>query len=129
MFVAAVALAMAFIVSPTTASAQLVSVNIDFPFVAAGKDMPAGTYFVEVTGAEEGGRVIVRGSGHSSGPMSVITQLARHDKDAEPEIVFDKLGNRYLLSEIWIPGKDGLCLLATNIPHQHAVVGGPTSRK
>jgi hypothetical protein len=61
--------------------------------------------------------------------MSVITQLARHDKDAEPEIVFDKLGNRYLLSEIWIPGKDGLCLLATNIPHQHAVVGGPTSRK
>ena len=127
--VTAAALALAFVVGDATAYAQLVSVDVGFPFVAGGKDMPAGKYTVEVTAAEEGGPVLVRGSGRASGPMSVVTRLGRHDNDMDPELVFDKIDGKYLLSEIWIPGKDGLCVLATNVPHEHAVVGGSKPRR
>jgi hypothetical protein len=61
--------------------------------------------------------------------MSVITTLGRHDLDKDPEFVFDKVDGKLLLSEIWVPGKDGLLVLATKGPHGHAVVGGSNPRK
>ena len=61
--------------------------------------------------------------------MSVITLLGRHDKDMDPEFVFDKVGGKLLLSEIWGPGMDGVLVLATSGPHQHAVLGGSNPRK
>ena len=61
--------------------------------------------------------------------MSVITMLGRHDQDAESEFVFDKIDRKLVLSEVWMPGKDGLLLLATKGPHEHAVLGGPNPKK
>ncbi len=55
--------------------------------------------------------------------------LGRHDKDADPELVFDKIGTKLELSEVWLPNQDGFLLLATKGRHEHAVVGGSNPRK
>jgi hypothetical protein len=37
-------------------------------------------------------------------------------------LVFDKVGELNLLSEIWVPGEDGFLLLATKGLHAHKTV-------
>ena len=61
--------------------------------------------------------------------IPVITLLGRHDRDADAELVFDKVDGKAVLSEVWMPGKDGFLLVATKGPHSHAVVGGSNPRK
>jgi hypothetical protein len=126
--VAVAALVAALVLGGAIAQAQqVVAAEIGFAFTAGGKDMAAGKYTFEVTAA---GPVVVRGpNGASSGLMTVITTLGRHDLDKDPEFVFDKIDGKMFLSEIWVPGKDGLLVLATSGPHAHAVVGGSNPRK
>ena len=125
--VAVAALVAAFVLGGAIAQAQqVVTAEIGFAFTAGGKEMAAGKYTFEVTPA---GPVVVRGPGGTSGLMPVITTLGRHDMDKDPEFVFDKIDGKMFLSEIWVPGKDGLLVLATTGPHAHAVVGGSNPRK
>jgi len=44
-------------------------------------------------------------------------------KDAH--VVFDKIGNAYVLSELWLPGEDGLLLHVTKEKHEHKVINSP----
>jgi len=60
--------------------------------------------------------------------MAVITRLGRHDKDAEPELVFDKVAGAMHLSEVWFPGQDGLLLLGTGETHEHHVLRSRVAR-
>ncbi len=118
---------LALVAIPIAAPAQgQISAVIDFAFVAGGKPMTAGKYTVDV---QSDGVVFLRGAAGSSGVMPVITTLGRHDLDQDPELVFDKVDGRMLLSEIWLPGKDGLLVLATKQSHEHAVIGGSNPRR
>ncbi len=121
------ALLLAFVAIPLVASAQnAVTAVIDFTVVAGGKEMAPGKYIID---APMDGPVVLRGAAGSSGLMPVVTTLGRHDLDKDPELVFDKVGGKMLLSEVWLPGEDGLLVLATKGPHEHAVVGGSNPRK
>jgi hypothetical protein len=120
---------MAFQFTGVTAHAQTalkISAEIGFPFVAGDKDMPAGRYTVAVT---EAGPVMITGPGGVRAMLPIITTLGRHDQDPDSELVFDKVNGKPVLSEIWMPKKDGLLLLATKGPHEHAVLGGSNPRK
>lgn len=99
--------------------AQGFTAEIGFSFVAGGKNMPAGKYTVELTA---GGPVVLVGPDGARSTMPVVTTLARLAPEKNPRIVFDKLGSESRLSEVWIPGKDGLLLVATSEPHVHAVI-------
>ena len=101
--------------------------TIDFAFVVADKDMPAGSYSLEAGG----GRVTVRpqnGKG-TTAMLPILTRLGRHDNDADAELIFDKLDGKLHLSELWVPGVDGFLLLATAKEHDHAVHGGSRPHK
>jgi hypothetical protein len=124
-FVTIAALIVAFVMGGAMAYAQRITTTIEFPFVAGGKDMPAGKYTLEVTPSFT---VILKGPTDTV-LLPVITSLGRHDRDADPEVVFDKVDGKVLLSEIWMPDKDGLLVLATKGPHEHAVLGGSNPRK
>lgn len=102
-------------------------VNIDFPFVAGGKDMPVGNYEFSVSG----GRAVVRATNGESRTvtMTVITRLGRHDTDTEAELVFDKADGKSILSELWFPGSDGYLIVHGSPDHEHKVVGGSKPRK
>ena len=121
----AMACAVAFVMSGAMARAQTYSAEISFPFVAAGKEMPAGKYSVDVTASLQ---LQLTGPAGERVFMPVITLLGRHDRDADAEFVFDKTEGKTLLSEVWMPGKDGFLLVATKGPHTHAVVGGSNPR-
>jgi hypothetical protein len=127
-FLTAVALVVAFVVGGGMAYAQSVSAEIGFPFVAGGKEMAAGKYTVRLT--EERERMLVlMGPGGLQVIMPIITTLGRHDKDPDAEFVFDKIDGKAVLSEVWMPSKDGLLLVASKGRHEHAVVGGSNPKK
>ena len=102
-------------------------VNIVFAFVADGKDMPAGTYEFSLVP----GRVVLRAKDGKMAPvmMTVITRLGRHDADTETELIFDKIDDRSVLSELWIPNSDGYLLVHGTPDHEHRVVGGSKPSK
>jgi hypothetical protein len=102
------------------------TVQIGFPFMAGSKAMPAGKYRVDMVGTSA---IALRGADGVAETLPIITTLGRHDKDPDPEFVFDKVGGKLLLSEFWFPGKDGFLVLSTKEPHEHAVVGGSNSRQ
>ena len=122
----AVAFVVAFAMGGAMAHAQSVSAEITFPFAAGGKEMAAGKYSVDVAADF---RLRLTGPAGERVFMPVITLLGRHDKDADAELVFDKVGGKTVLSEVWMPGRDGYLLVATKAPHDHAVVGGSNPRK
>jgi len=127
-FLTAVALVVVFVVGGAMAYAQNVTAEIGFPFVAGGKEMASGKYTVSVT--EDRDRMVVLiGPGGLQVIMPVITTLGRHDKDPDAEFVFDKIGGKAVLSEVWMPTRDGLLLVASKGRHEHAVVGGSNPKK
>jgi hypothetical protein len=110
-----------------TSAQRSAVVKVDFPFVVNGGDLPAGSYLFQI----DKDQVLVRSqTGPGKGAIiNVLTRLGRHDKDAEPEIVFDKVGGKFLLSEVWLAGEDGYLLLSTKEQHDHRVLGGSNPRK
>ena len=123
---AAVVFVVAFAMGGAMAHAQSVSAEITFPFAAGGKEMAAGKYSVDVAADF---RLRLTGPAGVRVLMPVITLLGRHDKDADAEFVFDKVGGKTLLSEVWMPGRDGYLLVATKERHEHTVVGGSNPHK
>lgn len=96
--------------------------KIDFPFTAGGKVLPAGQYeFVRDATAPV---FNVQGEGKNFVVAQVITRLAgaMHTTPEDAHLVFDKVGDTYFLSEIWVPGEDGYMILATKGQHEHKVV-------
>jgi hypothetical protein len=99
--------------------------TIPFQFTAAGTVYPAGEYrFVE---DETGLSFRIEGPGNVRGLALVLTRLAGgiHTTPADAHVVFDKIGETYYLSEIWIPGQDGFLLHSTKEKHEHRIVNVP----
>jgi hypothetical protein len=125
-----IAVVVAFLMGGAAAHAQSINAEIGFPFSAGGQELTAGKFNIEVaSGGAASGLITLRGQDGRPIMLKVITTLGRHDKDPDAELVFDKIGGKMLLSEIWMPGKDGMLILATAVPHEHAVLGGSNPRK
>jgi hypothetical protein len=119
------------------ASAQA-TFKIPFKFEAAGKKLPAGEYLVS---RAEGGQVRLRQDVKGI-DLTVPSKGALTPPDpppAEPQLVFDAVGNFepsyteyftvYLLSEVWLPGGDGLLIHATKGAHKNELVKGTVADK
>lgn len=114
------------VMSCALAYALTATAEISFPFMAGKKAFPAGKYVVELPDPSV---ISISGPGGRA-TMVVLTRLGRHDKDTDCEFVFDKVGDQFLLSEVWFPGgDDGYLVLATKQAHEHAVVGGSNPKK
>lgn len=112
--------------------------KIPFKFEAAGKKLPAGEYLVERT---EDGQVRLRqdAKGIDVAIPSKETLAPPDPPYAEPRLVFDAVGNFepsyteyftvYLLSEVWLPGGDGLLIHATKGAHKNEVITGSLADK
>jgi hypothetical protein len=96
--------------------------KIDFAFTAGGKVLPAGEYEFR---ADESAPVFrIQGAGKTGDVVSIITRLTRELRQ-EPQtasLVFDVVGGKDILSEIWIPGVDGFLVQMTKGAHTHKVV-------
>jgi hypothetical protein len=115
----------ALVASSVLACAQTVSVDIGFPFTAGGKDFAAGKYTLEIN--PTGPVISLRGTAGAT-ILAAFTFLGRHDNDPDLELVFDKVGGKLGLSEIWYPGRDGYLVLMTKEAHEHVVVRSSTKK-
>ena len=126
------AVALAMVVASMVVQAQ-VTVDVPFKFEAGGKAFPPGQYLIEI---KADGGIGLRSV--LSGVEIVIAAKERRKPPAravqQPELVFDKVGNfepsfseyvtDYLLSEVWLPGTDGVVVLTTSGKHDHQTVIG-----
>lgn len=120
-------MAIAFVAGPALAgSLDEVVANIPFKFVAAGKLQDAGAYALRIDVEQETVELVPpKGSGEV---MPVVTRLAAPEGlKREGRLVFDKVGDTYTLSEVWLTGADGFLMHATKGPHTHHTT--PLARK
>ncbi len=106
--------------------AQSLQANIPYPFVVEGTTLPPGAYDFVRSKDEQSIRVVSESKGPSVNAL-VITRLGGgiHTTPQDAHVVFDKVGDTYFLSEIWIPGMDGYLLHATKEKHEHRSINIP----
>jgi len=112
--------------------------KIPFKFEAGGKKFPPGEYWV----AEKGdGQITLRQE--ASGKevqIPFIKKLAQPEPPVvQPQLVFDMVGNfelsyteyvtDYVLTEVWLPGEDGLLVHTLKGAHQNKTVTGESAKK
>ncbi len=99
---------------------------IPFQFTAGKKVLPAGNY--EVVPDVDNGLVRISSSDNKAeAEVMVVTRLAGgiHSTVTDAQLVFDKVGDTYTLSEVWLPNQDGFLVHTTSGQHQHHVVHFP----
>ena len=103
-------------------TAEVLKAKIDFAFSVGNKVLPAGEYVF--TKDEQVQAFRIQGAGKTGDVVNIITLLSR-EVGANPKgaaLVFDTVGDKYILSEIWIPGIDGYLVQVTKGAHTHKVV-------
>jgi hypothetical protein len=86
-----------------------VKANIPFDFTAGSRSLPAGEYTITAMG-DAGTLLLIAGSGSSKAfviPHGVETLAA----PTSSKLVFNRYGNRYFLSQIWVQGERRGCEL------------------
>ena len=96
-------------------------VNIPFKFTVNKQTMMPGKYEVRVQDATVIAVVPEKGQ-----PVltPTITRLAQQQTLRDATLVFDRVGDAYYLSEVWMPTMDGYLITDTRQAHQHHVIKG-----
>ncbi len=97
-------------------------IDVSFGFTVAGKALPAGQYEVE---SPIPGLVVFRElKSKTVVEAPVITRLARSGDAPEDvsRVVFDKIGDKYVASEVWFRDVDGFLVGTTKEAHTHQIV-------
>jgi hypothetical protein len=99
-----------FAVVPTFGqTGQAVRAEIPFEFTVNSKELPAGTYTFSVD--EKFGRLTVQSATSEVLHAQILTRLSGPAEFLRNgALVFDKTGGGHILSEVWIPGTDGILL-------------------
>lgn len=116
-----VVLAVLFVGSRGAWAQELLTAEVPFTFVAAGRTLAPGKYEVQLSDDQlQLSLLPEKGPGV---PILTLTRLAGPEALADTaRLVFDKVENRYYLSEAWFPGLDGFELRATKEPHTHHTI-------
>lgn len=97
-----------------------VTADIAFEFHAAGKVLPAGTYEFKVDDKQDIVSVTnMKTKDTVTAP--VLTRISARPGN-EALVVFDKARDRYYLSELYVPGIDGIHFTGAPGPHAHVSV-------
>jgi len=98
-------------------------VTIQFKFMAGDQELPPGQYQIFRMSDSPMYVTVRRMSDNSTVQLHVHTLLARQSSDKEKvRLVFDKVGDVRYLSEVWLPGEDGLLVHGASGDHQHEEV-------
>ena len=112
----------------TSAYGQGVHLKADIPFTftAHGKALLSEGEYTFTPNLQQQ-TIGLHGPNNQASTVPVITRLAgeRHTNQKDAHIVFDKVGETYYLSEVWIPGQDGYLLHTTKGKHEHKVIDVP----
>ena len=118
-------LVLAVLLGMTVAYGQepVMTAKIDFSFGVPGKTLPAGDYTISYSSTNQS-LLVIRGvpPNKEDAVMTVITRITQMGSSNESRLVFDKVGDKDFLSEVWFPDEDGFLIMGTPEKHTHAVV-------
>jgi len=119
-----VLLALASVTMVSAQAGRLASMNVPFEFTVGDTNLPAGQYFVD-RGDPSRNVLKISAKKGSVVQVPVITRLAQMGKGVESAaFVFDKVGTRRYLSEVWVPGADGFLVRPSADKHTHDIIKG-----
>jgi len=97
-------------------SADVIKVNVPFDFAVSSKTLPAGKYYLRRS--IEGSRIVLQiiSKDDSQGVYLPTTHPVRTlDTQGESKLVFNRYGDQFFLSQVWIAGStDGQELTKTS---------------
>jgi cytochrome c5 len=102
---------------PQTSASTVLRATVPFAFEVAGKSLPAGTYQLEVRQGE--GYVQVSTGKGVVGMARILTQIGGGRLIGDASLVFDEFEGRDVLSEVWVPGQEGVLVYSTPKQHKH----------
>ena len=110
--------------SHAQSSSGTISAKIPFEFLVGSKAFPAGQYNLVHQPRALPALQIQSADGKHHAALTVITRLAKlHEGDApRASFVFDTVGAKHYLSEVWIQGEDGYLLHESKEEEKHDVV-------
>jgi hypothetical protein len=98
---------------------QGVRVEVPYDFTVGSKVLPMGTYVFRVTDL---GLQVVSAKGVTF-RTRILTRLGGPTEFLQGgALVFDKVGSDHILSEVWMPGEDGILLHNAPKDHHHELL-------
>ena len=78
-----------------------VRANIPFDFVIGTKTLPRGTYTVKLLNTSPN-VLVIRGRDNGEVALAISNTVSALDKeDNSPQLIFNRYGNEYFLSQVW----------------------------
>ncbi len=100
---------------------DVVSANIPFDFIVAGKTVPAGHY--EFRPTEDMNKITLTNLDSKTSYATVIlTRLAAEAGPKQVLVTFDVTGDKRYLEALWPVNDDGYLLATTKGLHKHQIV-------
>ena len=81
-------------------------VNVPFAFMVGGSRLPAGPYVITRT-SDDGSMVTIASADGRQSVYATTIPWSSDDKTTSPELVFERLGDRYVLAEFTLESSDG----------------------
>jgi len=98
-------------------STTVLRAHVPFKFEAHGISIPAGDYqFMLTTGRRY---LSISGGQISEQRIRIITTLGGSSIFRDAGLVFENYGGKHILSELWIPGKQGVLVSSTPAAHKY----------
>jgi mono/diheme cytochrome c family protein len=95
--------------STVTVQAQSIRVDVPYPFIVGSTTLPAGTY--TLSSSANSLRIVLRSESGPQITQLIITRLGGPSEFLqEGSMVFERSEKGRVLSEVWMPGSDGLLL-------------------
>jgi cytochrome c553 len=94
--------------------------NVPFAFEAGSKSLPAGAYEFKVSLANK--QVLVSGAEGGGVYMRIITPLTGFSVFSEAGLVFNSIGDKHVLAEIWLPDHKGVEVSTTGEEHTRTMI-------
>jgi hypothetical protein len=80
--------------------------NIPFAFIAGDKTLPAGEYTIDRPNANEPDLLLIRSADKHVAFFLNAQNVEARQTPSKTELVFNEIGNKYFLSQIWMAGDD-----------------------
>ena len=81
-----------------------IQANIPYTFVVGDKQLPPGKYTIKVAGVNDLKLMQIRGEESLTTVFFSTEHAEANDTPSRSELVFDKIGDTYFLSQIWLKG-------------------------
>lgn len=108
-------------------SSETIEANIPYAFVIGNKTLPAGKYTFKVSDDTNLNVFVVRSTDGRTAEFFQTQDVQANETPRRTELVFNKIGDTYFLSQIWLDGsKLGAELEKSKAEHQ-LEAGGRTS--